>query len=181
MTALPETAPGITVERLLLQYEVEQFLYREADLLARHEYDAWLALFTDDLCYYTPLRRNHSRRDPETVEHDDALALIHDDKPFLAERIAKIASGKAWTDDPVARVRHVVTNVVISEEDPGTGEFTVSSYLLIHRNRLEDEQDSFVCGRTDRFRRTPDGLRASWRRILLDQSVVLSKNMSVMF
>ena len=57
----------------------------------------------------------------------------------------------------------------------------VTSYLLIVRNRLEDEQDSFVCGRTDRFRRTPDGLRISRRRIALDQSVILSKNMSVMF
>ncbi|WP_149824631.1 aromatic-ring-hydroxylating dioxygenase subunit beta [Streptomyces tailanensis] len=182
MTALlPETASGITVERLLLQYEVEQFLYHEADLLGRHDYDAWLALFTDDLRYYMPIRRNHSSRDPETVEHDDALALIDDDKPFLAERIAKIATGKAWADDPLPRVRHLLTNVVIGEQDAEAGEFTVTSYLLIARNRLEDEQDSFVCGRTDRFRRTPDGLRISRRRIVLDQSVILSKNMSVMF
>ncbi|MBZ3900422.1 aromatic-ring-hydroxylating dioxygenase subunit beta [Streptomyces griseiscabiei] len=182
MTALlPETGSGVTVERLLLQYEIEQFLYHEADLLTRHELDAWLELFTDDLRYYMPIRRNHSSRDPETIEDDGALAVIDDDKSFLAERIAKIHTGKAWADDPLARVRHLVTNVVVGEADPETGEITVDSYLLINRNRLEDEQDSFVCGRTDRLRRTPDGLRISRRRIMLDQSVILSKNMSVMF
>ncbi|HEY8980594.1 MAG TPA: 3-phenylpropionate/cinnamic acid dioxygenase subunit beta [Streptomyces sp.] len=180
-TLAPGTGSGVTVERMLLQYEVEQFLYHEAGLLAGHEYDAWLGLFTDDLRYYMPLRRNHAARDAETIEHDDALFVIDDDKPFLAERIAKIATGKAWTDDPTPRVRHLITNVVISDVEPGRAEFTVTSHFLINRNRVEDEQDTFIGGRVDRFRRTPEGLRICRRRILLDQSVVLSKNMSVMF
>ena len=34
--------------RLLLKEEIEQFLYREAELLDERRYEEWLALFTED-------------------------------------------------------------------------------------------------------------------------------------
>ena len=44
--------------RLLLKQEVEDFLYREADLLDERRYEEWLDLFTEDARYWMPMRRN---------------------------------------------------------------------------------------------------------------------------
>ena len=44
--------------RLLLKHEVEEFLYREADLLDERRYEDWLALLAEDVRYWMPMRRN---------------------------------------------------------------------------------------------------------------------------
>ncbi|MEV5571134.1 3-phenylpropionate/cinnamic acid dioxygenase subunit beta [Spirillospora sp. NPDC052269] len=178
MTALyPETA----LDRLLVQHEIEQFLYREADLLERREYDAWLDLFTDDLHYYMPVRSNGQAGDDETLDEELALALFDDDKRFLLERVRKLRTGSAWAEEPPSRTVRMVTNVMVGEPDPRTGEFTVSSRFLLSRNRLQDEDEAYAGSRFDRFRRTDRGLRICDRRIMLNQAVVLSKNLGVLF
>ena len=49
-------------EKMLLQHEVEQFLYHEARLLDERKFDDWLALLTDDIHYWMPIRRSTSLR-----------------------------------------------------------------------------------------------------------------------
>ena len=44
--------------RLLLKQEIEDFLYREAELLDERRYEEWLALLADDIRYWMPMRRN---------------------------------------------------------------------------------------------------------------------------
>ncbi len=46
-----------------LQYAVEQFYYRESQLLDYQKYDEWLGLMTEDIRYWMPLRTNHTTRD----------------------------------------------------------------------------------------------------------------------
>jgi len=87
----------------------------------------------------------------------------------------------AWAEDPPSRTRHLITNVVV-EPDSGTDdEYRVDSNFLVYRNRLETEVDLFAGSRTDLLRRTPDGFRIASRRIVLDQNVLLSKNLSIFF
>ncbi len=60
------------ITRVLLKQEIEDFLYREADLLDERHYDEWLSLLAEDVRYWMPMRRNvkvgrprariHSRR-----------------------------------------------------------------------------------------------------------------------
>lgn len=177
MTALyPETA----LDRLLVQHEVEQFLYREADLLDRREYDAWLDLFTSDVRYSMPIRLDRPGGD-EPLDAEPELALFDDDKRFLLVRVRKLRTGSAWAEEPPSRTVRLVTNVMVGVPDPRTGEFAVSSRFLLSRNRLQDEDETYAGSRFDRFRRTDQGLRICDRRILLNQSVVLSKNLGVLF
>ena len=49
--------------------EVEQFLYREARLLDERRFHAWLALFTDDVRYWMPVRSTRQWA-------DEALLLL---------------------------------------------------------------------------------------------------------
>ena len=51
--------------RLLLKEEIEQFLYREAELLDERRYEEWLELFTEDAHYFMPMRRNVPHDEPE--------------------------------------------------------------------------------------------------------------------
>ncbi|WP_034483351.1 aromatic-ring-hydroxylating dioxygenase subunit beta [Actinomadura oligospora] len=178
MTALfPETA----LDRLLVQHEIEQFLYHEADLLDRHEYDAWLDLFTDDVRYHMPIRLNRPAGDDELPDPESALALFDDDKRFLLERVRKLRTGSAWAEEPPSRTVRLVANVLVGDPDPRSGEFAVSSRFLLSRNRLQDEDETYAGSRSDRFRRTDQGLRICDRRIMLNQSVVLAKNLGVLF
>ena len=45
------------LSRLLLKQEIEDFLYREAELLDDRRYEEWLDLLTDDVSYFMPMRR----------------------------------------------------------------------------------------------------------------------------
>ena len=41
-----------------LKADVEDFYYREADLLDERRFREWLDLLTDDIVYFMPIRRN---------------------------------------------------------------------------------------------------------------------------
>lgn len=169
----------LALDTLLLQRQVEQFLYREAELLDGRRFDEWLELFTDDLHYWMPLRYNRDRRgDAREESTADELSMFDDDKEFLAARIRRLKTGCAWAEDPPSRTRHLVTNVAIE----GAGaELEVRSNFLIYRNRLEGEVDLYAGMREDLLRRVGDGLKIARRKIILDQNVLLSKNLSIFF
>ena len=46
------------LERLLLEREIEQFLYHEAELLDERRFSEWIELIADDIHYHMPIRRN---------------------------------------------------------------------------------------------------------------------------
>ena len=46
-----------TLERLLLEREIEQFLYMEAELLDERRFSEWIELISDDIHYHMPMRR----------------------------------------------------------------------------------------------------------------------------
>ena len=66
MTAQTHAArPALTASDMLLQYQVEQFLYHEAALLDARRFDEWYALLADDLEYWMPVRSTRSLADVE--------------------------------------------------------------------------------------------------------------------
>jgi 3-phenylpropionate/cinnamic acid dioxygenase small subunit len=58
MSDRPIVAKDDRITRLLLVQEIAEFLYREAELLDERRYDDWLALLSDDIRYWMPMRRN---------------------------------------------------------------------------------------------------------------------------
>lgn len=175
-------------------HEVEQFLYREARLLDERRFDEWLALLDADVHYWMAARGNRyprsSRainivdearyRDDDLPAHDE-IAIIDDDRKTLERRVARLATGYAWAEDPPSRTRHLITNIELDPtEDPNA--LRVHSNFLVYRTRAETEQDFYVGARSDVLRRVGDGtLRIARRRIVLDQNVILAKNISNFF
>ncbi|MFK0154737.1 3-phenylpropionate/cinnamic acid dioxygenase subunit beta [Streptomyces sp. NPDC090493] len=177
----PAVAETRTVfdDDIRLHFEVQRLYAVEAQLLDQHRYADWLELLADDLHYWAPVRTNRLRRQQSLADGAPGEVAIFDEtKASLSWRIRRFDSGMAWAEDPPSRTRHLITNVTVEAGDQ-PGEYLAESAFLCYRNRLEREVDVYAGGRTDVLRRTEDGgLLIARRTILLDQNVLLAKNIS---
>jgi len=167
--------------RLLLKEEIEQFLYREAELLDERRYEEWLALFTEDAQYFMPMRRNvpHDEPEREFTRAGTDVNWFDEGKDTLTRRVKQILTGIHWAEEPPSRICHMVSNVqVLHASDTDVG---VKSRFLIYRNRVETETDVLVGKREDLLRRVNGGFKIARRKIVLDQSVLLAKNLTFFF
>jgi 3-phenylpropionate/cinnamic acid dioxygenase small subunit len=169
-----------------LKDEIENFLYREAELLDERRFSEWLELLTDDLVYFMPIQRNVKFGDArrERTQHGLDISWFDEDKWTLAKRVEQLNTGIHWAEEPASRVSHLVTNVQLHEIAPSLDdprEVTVKSRFLIYQNRVESETALFVGKRLDRLRRATDAWKIARREITLDQSVLQAKNLSVFF
>ena len=180
------SAESSLLARLLLQQEIEDFLYREADLLDERRYEEWLDLFTEDAHYWMPLRRNVPRDEPErefTRQGVDAN-WFDEGKDTLRRRVRQIQTGIHWAEEPPSRICHIISNVQLvldTPSGPAPSEVGVRSRFIVYRNRMETETDFLVGKREDLLRREDGDWRIARRKIVLDQSVLLAKNLTMFF
>ncbi len=169
------------VERLLLRHEVEEFLYREAELLDERRYEDWLELLTDDIRYFMPMRRNvpHDETAREFTREGADVSWFDEGKDTLARRVQQILTGIHWAEEPPSRICHMISNVQILRAS--ATEVAVKSRFLVYRNRVETETDVLVGKREDLLRRANGGFKIARRKVVLDQSVLLAKNLTFFF
>jgi len=179
--------------------------------LDERRYDEWLALLADDLRYWMPMRRNvkYGEEQREFTREGQDIAWFDEGKDTLTRRVKQIQTGIHWAEEPVSRISHLVTNVQIVEATPSVAEarevttrcrfliyrnrveatpsvpeareVTTRCRFLIYRNRVETETDILVGKREDVLRRESEGWRIARRKIVLDQNVLLSKNLTFFF
>ena len=174
------------IARLLLTQEVAEFLYREAELLDERRYDDWLGLLADDIRYWMPMRRNvkFGEEAREVTREGQDIAWFDEGKDTLTRRVRQIQTGIHWAEEPQSRIAHLVSNVQLLEATPDPAaaqEVTAKCRFLIYRNRVETETDFLVGKREDTLRRVDEGWRIARRKIILDQNVLLSKNLTFFF
>jgi 3-phenylpropionate/cinnamic acid dioxygenase small subunit len=165
-----------------LRMEIEDFLYNEADLLDDRRYEAWLDLLTDDVRYFMPMRRNVNSEELElenTSHERHEMSWFDEGKATLAMRVKQIRTGVHWAEEPYSRVSHLVANVRIVENRGD--EVTVRCKFIVYRNRMVDEESLFVGKRLDTLRREDGRWRIARREIIMDQSLMLSKNFTNFF
>ena len=172
---------------LLLTHEVTQFLYAEAEILDERRYDDWLALLADDIRYWMPMRRNvkfGDRTGREFTREGEEIAWFDEGKETLTRRVRQIQTGIHWAEEPQSRITHMVSNVQVLEATPSVdaaGEVTAKCRFLIYRNRVETETDFLVGKREELLRREGYSWRIARRKIILDQNVLLTKNLTFFF
>jgi biphenyl 2,3-dioxygenase subunit beta len=165
---------------MVRQYEVERFYYDEAALLDAHRYDEWLALFSDDANYFMPIRRTRMQRElDKEFTRPGEMAFFSDTKTLLAGRVAKLKSGRSWAEDPPSRTRHLITNVRVVRDNGR--ELEVESNFHVYRTRLNSEESSWIGSRHDVLRRVEGSFQIADRKIFLEQTVLLSRNLSNFF
>ncbi len=84
----------------------------------------------------------------------------------------------------MSRISRLVSNIRLAEPRFGLAEgeeVTVKCHFLLHRNRLETETDYIAGRRIDVLRRSGSSFRISSRTIIIDQSVLMAKNLTFFF
>jgi 3-phenylpropionate/cinnamic acid dioxygenase small subunit len=170
------------LERLILKDEVETFLYSEAALMDERRYEEWIDLMAEDIHYWMPIRKNvkfgeweHENSDPATE-----ISWFDEGKDVLEGRVRQLVTGVHWAEEPVSRIRHLVTNVRVTGVNGD--EISVSDNFFVWHNRLLEEVNLFAGKRDHILRRDPEtGFKVAKRTILLDQNVLLAKVVTFFF
>ena len=171
-----------SLEYFALKQEIEEFLYQEADLLDGRKFREWLDLLADDLVYFMPIRRNvkfgeHDER--ENTRQGEGISWFDEDKWTLTKRVEQILTGVHYAEEPLSRVTHMVSNIRLLDITPA--EVTVGSRFLVFQSRVEYENYTFIGRRTDILRRNGDSWLIARRELILEQNVLLAKNLSIFF
>jgi 3-phenylpropionate/cinnamic acid dioxygenase small subunit len=112
--------------------------------------------------------------------YDEWLGLLAEDIRYWMPMRRNVK----FAEEPVSRISHLVSNVQLVEATPSFAEpreITARCRFLIYRNRVETETDILVGKREDVLRRDSEEWRIARRTILLDQNVLLSKNLTFFF
>ena len=179
--------PSATIEEITLKYAIEKFLFIEAELIDSRRYDEWLGLFSEDLVYFMPIRRNvkfGDHAEHENTKQGVGISWFDEDKWTLAKRVEQISTGYHYAEEPLSRVCHLVSNVVLSDVRPSLHaplEVDVHSRFVVHQNRVETETYTFIGRRYDTLRANGQSWLISRREIVLNQSVLMAKNLSTFF
>lgn len=168
-----------------LWWEIQDFLFEEADLLDARRFSDWLKLLHPDIEYRMPLARN-MRRDRMKSEYTEPGQVAWFDEGYqtLSQRVAQINTGIHWAEEPASRVSHLVSNVrvmVPADAADNPHEVKVNSRFLVYQNRLQTETNLFVGKRSDVLLRGDDGWKIAQRTIYLDQNVLLAKALTTFF
>jgi len=172
--------------QFLLKQQAEDFLYHEAELLDERRYEEWLELLASDIRYWMPIRRNvkFGELEREFTREGQDINWFDEGKDTLTRRVQQILTGVHWAEEPLSRICHMISNVQLLGVKPSAvepSEVTVKCRFLIYRNRVETETDILVGKREDVLRRVDGRWKISRRKIVLDQNVLLSKNLTFFF
>ena len=88
------------------QHAVEQFLYRQAELLDEKRWQDYIDLFAEDGMYWMPPEPSHATWDGMPV-------IFAEDKNLMTVRMKRVLHPDAWSQRPLWGTNHVVSNVSI--------------------------------------------------------------------
>ncbi len=164
--------------RAELDREIEHFLYREAELLDSGKFEQWLELLTDDITYEMPVRLTRERDHPDASSE---MAHFSEDRHTLELRVKRLKTDYAWAEDPPSRTRHFISNIrVDTTQDPN--EVKARSYFLVYRSRGAATDVDLISGeRLDLLRKVQGNWKLARRMIIVDQAVLGTQNLAILF
>ena len=150
---------------------IEAFLFTEARLLDKKQFDDWFALFTKDAYYWIPLR-------PEQSQPDKELSIIYDDIDMLRVRVCWLKHPKNHAQAIPSRTVHYVSNVLVEKFDDEKQEYRVSSALQVAEYRKEKQ--ALYSGSCEHVLRSDnDELKIVTKRVDLINSQAVLNSISV--
>jgi p-cumate 2,3-dioxygenase subunit beta len=151
---------------LHLRATVEDFIFREAELLDRWRLPEWETLFTDDGRYLiAPLGLD----DPEHADPEAVLFLVADDRTRIGQRIARLMKKGAHAEYPHSRTRHTVSNVIVESADETHIRAAANFITFRARNR---EVVTYMGRIYYHLAQGASGLRVREKRVCLDLEIL---------
>lgn len=159
------------------QHRIEQFLYREAELLDRFELEEWLTLLDEDIVLAVPVR---TARHPgsEQSEFSDESNYLREDYEMIRERVGRLSKEYAWSENPRSRVRHVIGNVRVLDVTDDTVDVANTQHVFRSYGDTADH-DMLSAQRHTTLRDGGDGYTISERTVYLDHSILNTKNLTL--
>jgi 3-phenylpropionate/cinnamic acid dioxygenase small subunit len=142
-------------KRADLQYEIEQFLYKQAELLDGKQWQDWIDLFADDGVYWMPPEPSHKT-------WDGMPAIFAEDKNLMTVRMKRVLHPDAWSQRPLWGTNHVVSNVQLQKVN-GTGVEVKSRFHMMELRR--DDVRHFAGLYTHHLQKAKDGWRIKLQRV----------------
>lgn len=137
--------------------EVEQFLYRQAELLDRRQWSDFIELFAADGVYWMPAS-------PEQTTGDGVPSIFYEDRDLMRVRMKRVTHPHAWSQAVDWGTNHLVSNVMIEREDGRTGEMVVRSRFHMMEFR-RDATRHFAGSYVHHLRKTRGGWRIRLQRV----------------
>jgi benzoate/toluate 1,2-dioxygenase beta subunit len=151
------------------QPDAAAFLYREALLLDRGDFDAWLDLYTDDCLFWMPAWRDDGT---QTEDPDRELSLIfYRGRRNLQDRVQRIRSTVSVASKVMPRVSHMVGNVLAEVINSAT--VRVESSFIVNVQDIRTRRSHAYFGRYEHeLRQEGDAWKISQKIIRLMNDVV---------
>ena len=138
------------------QHEVEQFLYKQSELLDGKRWQDWIDLFTADGIYWMPPA-------PEYKTWDGQPAIFAEDKNLMTVRMNRVLHPDAWSQRPLWETNHVVSNVVIQKINKN-GDVEVRSRFHMMELRRDDVRH-FAGSYFHKLKKTKKGYSIQLQRV----------------
>ena len=162
--------------------EILSPLSRPLKLLDDWKFREWLDVVAPDVRYFMRSTTNAQTRDRRRSIQPPTTWIFNETWYQLERRVARLETGMAWAEEPPSRTRHLITNLRIREAADGDG-YEVRCNYVLQRSQKERDVTTYIGKRVDRLRRAEGkhGWQIHYRDITLDQVVITSHNLSVLF
>ena len=138
------------------QHAVEQFLYKQAELLDAKRWQDYIDLFTADGVYWMPA-------DPADKHWDGIPSIFAEDKNLMTVRMKRVLHPDAWSQRPLWGTNHVVGNVIIEKEFPNGDVKARSRFHMMELRR--DTVRHFAGSYVHDLKKTAGGYRIKAQRV----------------
>jgi 3-phenylpropionate/cinnamic acid dioxygenase small subunit len=145
------------VVAVTLYSQVERFIYREARLQDEHDYEGWEALWADEAIYWVPA--NGDDIDPEAQ-----MSIIYDNRSRIGVRVRQLMTGKRYTQEPKSSIRHLITNIEVT--DQSGGQIEAGCNVLVYESSLRGET-IWAARTTYHLKRTDAGFLMNRKKVAL--------------
>ncbi len=175
-----------------LQFEVEQFYYREARLLDNRQLQQWLALVAEDVQYSMPSRVNVAvdnrdrgnesmlGLDRELEDSEGDGCPIREENIFhLSIRVERAYKMNSWAENPPARTRRIIGNIEITEVNENA--LSVLSNFILHYSRPGSANFSYTGQRRDTLRVVESEYRIAKREVIMDYANIDVPTLGLIF
>ena len=138
------------------QHAVEQFLYRQAEVLDAKRWQDYIDLFTADGVYWMPA-------DPADKHWDGIPSIFAEDKNLMTVRMKRVLHPDAWSQRPLWGTNHVVGNVIVEKESPNGDVVARSRFHMMELRR--DNVRHFAGSYVHHLKKTANGYRIRQQRV----------------
>lgn len=106
--------------------EAVEYIWREAELLDRQDYKAWLSLWSEEGLYVIPIQRGNA-------DHSGELNIAYDNAEMRLARTKRLKSGFSISSAPSARTVRTLSRFVLEQGEGAGVEIRCAQHIVEYK------------------------------------------------